>query len=59
LYRRLGAQRLEPAQNGAFANYAPSALRLGKAGKRLRPEILELEEVADLPTSALGNEEGI
>ena len=55
--RRLRAQRLEAAQDAAFADHAPGALRLGKAGERLRPEILEFEQRADLPPRALGDDE--
>ena len=55
--RRLRAQRLEAAQDAAFADHAPGALRLGKTGERLRPEILDLEERADLPSRALGDDE--
>ena len=40
---RLRAQRLEAAQDAAFANHTPGALRLGKPGEVLRPEILDLE----------------
>ena len=34
-------------------------LRLGKAGERLRPEIGELEQPADLPARALGDDERV
>ena len=54
---RSRAQRLEAAHDAAFADHAPGALRLGKAGERLRPEILELEQRADLPSRALGDHE--
>src|SRR5205814_290395 len=33
------AQGLEPAHLAAFAQHPPGALRLGKAGKLLRPEV--------------------
>src|SRR5215470_2265367 len=52
---RLGAQCLEAAQDAAFAEHMPSALRLGKTGERLRPEILELEQGPDLPPRAVGD----
>jgi hypothetical protein len=53
------AQRLEPAQNAAFADHAPGALRFDEAGELPRPEILDLEERADLPPRALGHDERI
>jgi hypothetical protein len=55
--RRLSRpQRLEAAQHPALANDPPGRLRFGKTGERLRPEILELEQGADLPPRALGND---
>src|SRR6516164_11078953 len=41
-------QCLEAAQHAALAKDPPSRLRLGKPGKRLRPEIGEIEQPADL-----------
>ena len=55
--RRLRAQRLKATQNAALADDAPGALRLGKAGEGLRPEILDLEQRADLPPGAIGDEQ--
>jgi hypothetical protein len=53
---RLRAQRLEAAQHAAFTDHLPGALRLGEAGERLRPEIRDLKQCADLPPRALGND---
>jgi hypothetical protein len=50
--RRFLAQRLETAHDTAVANNAPGMLRLGKTGERLRPEILDLEQTADLAARA-------
>src|SRR5687767_14128301 len=55
--RRLRPQSLEAAQHPTFADHAPGALRCGEAGERPRPEILDLEQGADLPSRALGNDE--
>ena len=41
--RRPGAQRLEAAQDAALTDDAPSMLRFGKPGERLRAEIGEIE----------------
>src|SRR5215469_16973960 len=35
-WRRLRAQRLEAAQDAAFAKHTPGVLQLGKPGERLR-----------------------
>src|SRR6516164_3970744 len=53
----LRAQRLETADDIAFAKDAPGALRFGKTGERLQPEILEFEQGADLASRVLGNDE--
>ena len=53
------SQRLEAAQNNAFADHPPSALPRRKAGERLRAEILDLEQSADLLPRALGDNECI
>src|SRR5437016_13111328 len=37
------AQGLEPANLAAFAQDPPGALRLAEAGKRLRPEVFQIE----------------
>src|SRR5262249_36051919 len=58
-WSRLRAQRLEAAQNDAFADYPPSALPLRKAGERLRAEVLDLEQGADLLARTLGDNECI
>ena len=48
--RRLSrAQCLEAAGRRALTDDPPGVLRLGKAGERLRPEIGEFEQPADLP----------
>ena len=57
--RRLRAQRLETAEDAAFSDNAPGALRFGKSGKLLRSEILDLEQGADLSARALGNDERV
>src|SRR6516225_5410638 len=44
----LRAQRLEAADDAALADNAPGALRFGKTGERLKPEIIEFEQGADL-----------
>ena len=53
----LRSQGFEPAQNAAFANDAPRALRPGKTSEGLRSEIIELKQHADLPSRALGDHE--
>src|SRR5215831_12693505 len=55
--RHLRAQCLEAAQDAAFADDPPHALPFCKPGEWLRPEILDLEQSADLPTRAFGNDE--
>jgi hypothetical protein len=59
--RRQGraAQCLEPADDSAFADDAPRALGFGKAGERLRPEIVEIKQGADLPARILSNDQAI
>src|SRR6516225_8565777 len=49
-------QCLEAAGNPALADHTPGTLRLGKAGERLEPEILDLEQGADLSPGAVGND---
>jgi len=58
-WRCLRAQRLEPAQNNAFADHPPSALPFRKAGERLRAEIRDLEKGADLLARILSDNECI
>ena len=43
----------------ALANDPPRRLRLGKAGKRLRPEIGEFEQPADLPARRFGDDQRV
>ena len=43
----------------ALANDPPGRLRLGKAGERLRPEIVEIEQPADLPARRFGNDQRV
>jgi hypothetical protein len=57
--RRLGTQCREAAQNLALANDPSGRLRLGKPGERLRPEIGEIEQPADLPASRLGDDQRV
>ncbi len=57
--QRSRAQRLEAAQDAALADDAPGALRLGEAGERPAPKIRDLEEGADLPPRALGDDKRI
>jgi hypothetical protein len=40
-----------------LADHPPGALRFGKTRQRLRPEIIKLEQGADLPPGALGNDD--
>src|SRR5205807_1164098 len=42
------AQRLEAADRAALAHHPPGALRLGKTGELLRPEVFQIEQPADL-----------
>ena len=42
----------------ALAGHAPGRLWLGKTGERLGPEILDLEQGADLSPGAVGNDQG-
>jgi hypothetical protein len=53
--RRARAQRLEPAHRAAFAQDKPGTLRLGEAGKLLRPEVPQIEQSADLPARRSGD----
>src|SRR6516225_5652726 len=52
-------QGLEAARDPALADHAPGRLWLGKTGERLGPEILDLEQGADLSPGALGNDQGV
>src|SRR5205085_8177420 len=51
-------QCLEAADNPALADHTPGTLRLVKTGDRLRPEILDLEQCADLSPGAVGHNQG-
>jgi hypothetical protein len=51
-------QCLEAADDPALADHTPGRLRLGKTGKRLGAEILDLEQCADLSPGAVGNDQG-
>jgi hypothetical protein len=51
-------QCLEPADDLALAEHTPGVLRLGKTGERLGPQILDLEQRADLSPGAVGNDQG-
>jgi hypothetical protein len=53
------AQRLEAAQHPALADDPPRRLRLGKSGKRLRPEIGKLEQPANLPARRIGDDQRV
>jgi hypothetical protein len=53
------AQRLEPAYLVALAQHSPSVLRQGEAGELLRPEILQIEQPADLPACRFANDQRI
>ena len=58
--RRLArAQGLEAAQHRRSRQDPPGALRLGEAGKRLRAEICELEQPADLPARRFADDQRI
>jgi hypothetical protein len=50
--RRPGAQRFEAALLAAFAQDQPYGVWLGETGQPLRPEILEIEQSADLTSGA-------
>ena len=56
LPERSASKRLTIA---AFAEHPPGVLRLGEAGERLRPEIVEVEQPADLPAGAVGDDERV
>src|SRR5215472_11169889 len=51
------AQCLEAADDPALADHTPGTLWLGKTGERLGPEILDLEQRADLAQGAVGNDQ--
>src|SRR5438270_9942439 len=51
-------QCLKAADNPALADHTPGALWLGETGERLGPEILDLEQRADLSPGAVGNDQG-
>jgi hypothetical protein len=53
----LGAKRLEATQHAALAHDAPGALTFGKPGERSQAKIFDLEQGADLPSCAIGNDE--
>src|SRR5215472_4363808 len=42
----------------ALADHTPNTLWLGETGERLRPEILDFEQGADLSPGAVGNDHG-
>ena len=51
-------QGLEAADDPALADHAPGRLWLGETSERLGPEILDLEQRADLSPGAVGNDQG-
>src|ERR1700756_507531 len=51
-------QCLKPADDRALANHTPGTLWLAKTGERLRPEILDLEQRAELSPGAVGKDQG-
>src|SRR6516162_6646586 len=51
-------QCLKAADDPALAEHTPGWLWFAKTGKRLRPEILDLEQRADLSPGAVGNDQG-
>ena len=51
--RRVLTQRLEAADRAALSNNPPCALRLGKPGERLRPEVFQIEQRADVAARAI------
>ena len=55
----LGAKRLETTQHAALTDDTPSALRFGKPGERLLAEIVDLEQGADLPPRAVGDDQRV
>jgi len=58
--RRLSrAQCLEAADLAAFAQDPPGALGFAKAGELLRPQILQVEQPADLPARCFANDQRV
>src|SRR6516164_585207 len=51
-------QGLKAADDPALADHVPGALWFGKTGERLGPEILDLEQRANLSPRAVGNDQG-
>jgi hypothetical protein len=51
-------QCLKAADDPALADHTPGTLWLGKTSKRLGPEILDLEQGADLSPGAVGYDQG-
>src|SRR6516165_6048482 len=51
-------QCLVAADDPALAGHIPGTLWLGKTGERLEPEILDLEQRADLSPGVLGYDQG-
>src|SRR5215472_12190790 len=57
-WRGSRTQGLKAADDSALADHTPGRLGLGKTGERLGPEILDLEQRADLSAGAVGNDQG-
>src|SRR6516162_5256237 len=51
-------QCFEAADDPALADHTPGTLWLGKARERLGPEILDIEQRAELSPGAVGNDQG-
>src|SRR6516165_8772314 len=51
-------QCLKAADDPALTDHTPGTLWLAKTGKRLGPQILDLEQGADLSSGAVGNDQG-
>src|SRR5262249_3991893 len=57
--RCLCAQCLEAADDAAFADHLPGARCLGEAGERLRPEVFDLDQTAELTPRAVGDDDPV
>ena len=54
-----GAQCFEAAEHAALADHAPSVLRFCEAGERLRTEVGQVEQPADLAAGGVGDDDCI
>src|SRR5215467_11158805 len=56
---RFGAKGLEATKHAALADDPPGALRFGKPREHPQPNIFDLEQGADLPSRAIGDDERV